>query len=349
MKPYQRRLLTIALALIVAGAAVIGIGYAITQNNKESSTMENQSYQVSEINAIQINTDTPNVVITPTDGDKINLSWQTDDYVEYKATLTDGELSVEYRIDTNWLKSLFKSWLSGNEYILEIELPNAFKGALDVSTVSGKIIADTSAALDHCSLTSVSGRISAVNITSKADVRIRSTSGETSADTVQAEGDLSIQTVSGSVSFFKSTAMGGMEIKTTSGGVTAAELSAAAFYLKTTSGRVELSQLQCEGDVTLESVSGSLQLADVSCAGFAAKTVSGGIHFHGLTADTIELKGTSGSINGSVNGTQDEYGVSVSTVSGKSNLQNAAGSGGKKLTLSTVSGGIEIQFEGGGE
>ena len=138
------------------------------------------------------------------DGDKINLSWQTYDYVEYKATLTDGKLSIEYRIDTNWLKSLFKSWLSSNEYILEIELPNDYKGALDVSTVSGKIIADTGATLDHCSLTSVSGKISAVNVTSKADINIRSTSGEASADSIHAAGDVSIQSVSGYVSFFKS-------------------------------------------------------------------------------------------------------------------------------------------------
>ena len=107
--------------------------------------------------------------------------------------------------------------------------------------------------------------------------------------------------------------------------------------------------MQCEGNVTLETVSGSLRPGDVSCTGFIAKTVSGGIRFHGLTAETIELKSTSGSINGSVNGAQDEYSVSVSTVSGKSNLQNAAGSGDKQLTLSTVSGGIDIQFEGGGE
>ena len=309
--------------------------------------MENQSYQASEITAIQIQTDTPNVVITPVDGEKINLSWQTDDYVEYEATLTDGTLSVKYRINTNWLQSLFQSWLTNNEYILEIELPSDYKGALDVATVSGKIIADTKASLDSCSLTSVSGGISAVNIDSKADIKIHSTSGAASADTIHAAGDIAVQTVSGSIALLKSDALGGMELKTASGSVTAAELNAGgAFYLKTTSGGAEISRLQCEGDVTLESVSGTLRPADIACAGFSAKTVSGSIRFHGLAAESIELKSTSGSVNGSVAGTRDEYAVSVSTVSGSSNLQNTAGSG-KTLTLSTVSGGIDVQFEGG--
>lgn len=347
MKRYSKQVLTAVLMLIVAGVVIAGIGYVIIRNNEGSLSMENQSYAIAEITAIQIETDSPNVVITPVDGDEINLSWQTDDYVEYEATLTDGKLSIRYRIGTNWLKSILNSWLSSNEYILEIELPNGYKGPIEVSAVSGKIIADTSADLSSCSLTSVSGSISAANINSNADIEIRNTSGSTSVDSVHAAGDITIKTVSGSIAFMKSGAQGGVELKTASGGVTAAELTTAgSFYLKTTSGGTEISQLTCTGEAALESVSGLLQVGDVTCTEFSAKTVSGSIRLRGLTAETIKLKSTSGSIKGSITGSAGEYSVSVSTVSGKSNVQNTK-DGEKKLTLNTVSGGIDIQFESG--
>ena len=348
MKINGKRLLIAAGALITAGIIIAGIGYAIVRGDERSTQMENQSYTVSDIQSIRINTDMPHVVLTPVDGNQINLSWQTDEYIEYRATLENGVLDIEYRFGDNWLKSALLSLFVHNEYILEIELPNEYAGALQIQTVSGKLIAETSAALDSCSLKTVSGKISAVNITSKGDIEVRSTSGGINVESVQAAGDLYIQSVSGTVALMKSTAQGGMQIKTTSGSVTAAELNVATgVSVKTTSGKAELSQLECGGDMTMESVSGSLRPADVSCQSFTAKAVSGSISFHGLTAGNIELKNTSGSISGSISGKRADYSITASTVSGKSNLQNATGSGDKTLKLSTVSGSIDVQFDGG--
>jgi hypothetical protein len=328
MKPFYKRLLAGALMLIIAGAAVAGIGYAIMRSKKGDTVMENQSYAAADVRSIQIDTDTPNVIITPVDGDQMNLSWQTDDIVEYRATLEGGVLSISYRIGSNWLKTIFVAPFAHNDYILEIELPNSFKGVLDVSTVSGKIIADTPASLDGCDLKSVSGVISAANIASLYDLTIRSTSGSVTADTIKAAGDIRIQTVSGGITTDRAEAGG-------------------AFSLTTTSGKAVITQIAAKGDVSLNSVSASLQAQDVSCAAFSAKSVSGGIHLQGIAADSMVLINTSGSIRGSISGKQGDYAISVSTVSGGSNLKNAAGSGGKTLKLSTVSGGIDLQFEGG--
>ncbi|HRX07894.1 MAG TPA: DUF4097 family beta strand repeat-containing protein [Candidatus Limiplasma sp.] len=327
MKPYHKRLLNMAVILIIVGAAIAGVGYAMSKNKEGDTAMENQSYNVADVRAIQIQTDTPHVIITPVDGEQMNLSWQTNEYVEYQATLENGVLDITYRTSTNWLKTIFSAPFANNEYILEIELPNSFAGDLDVSAVSGKVIADTSSALDVCSLKSVSGVISAANLHALSDLTIKSTSGGISADAISAGGDIRLQSVSGSVTAKQAEATG-------------------AFTVKTTSGKVELTQVTAGGSMSLDSVSGSLSVQDASCAALTAKTVSGGIRPENLQAQDIELKSTSGSIRGSVSGAQGEYAISMSTVSGKSNLKNTAGSGGKTLKLSTVSGGIEIQFTG---
>lgn len=348
MKINQKQWLIIVALLITVGVAIFSIGHTIFQNKEGSYTMENQSYALSDIDRMQINTDSPSVVITPVSGDQINLTWQTGEYVEYQAQLTDGKLTIEYNISTNWLKALLLGPLVQNEYVLEVELPDDYTGSLVIHTASGKIIANTAAALEECSLTTASGSIDAVNIDSREGVELRSTSGGISADSVHAANDIRIQTVSGSAKLTKSAANDGISIQTTSGGIDAAELNAAdRFHAKTTSGRIELSQIQCGGDVTLDSSSGTLKPSDVVCESFAAKTVSGSIKFQGLTADAIEMKSTSGSINGTVNGKRDEFDIQVQTVSGRSNLQSTAAGKDKTLKLDTVSGSIDVQFTNG--
>lgn len=328
MKPLRKRLLRGALMLIAVGLAIAGIGYAITNSREGDTSMENQSYRAADVRSIRIETDTPNVIVTPVDGDQMNLSWQTDEYVEYEAELKDGVLSVTYRTGSSWLKAVFVAPFVHNDYILEIELPGSYRGGLDVSTASGRIIADTAAELEGCALKSVSGVISAANITSLQDIALVSTSGGITADTLGAGGDVRIQTVSGAVTADKLSAGG-------------------SFSVKTTSGKAELTQIAAKSDAAINSVSGALTMQDVSCVAFSAKTVSGGIRPEGIAAESIELRSTSGSIKGSVQGSRGEYDISVSTVSGGSNLQNASGSGGKTLTVSTVSGGIDLLFAQG--
>ena len=117
--------------------------------------------------------------------------------------------------------------------------------------------------------------------------------------------------------------------------------------VKTTSGKTELSKLTCDAAVSLHTVSGSAQVNGVECTEFSSVTVSGSTHFLALTTDTISMKSTSGSIKGTFAGSEDDYAISVHTVSGGSNLQSASGAGKEKsITLNTVSGSISVQFDG---
>lgn len=345
MKMDKRRMLVIAALLIAAGAAVFGVGYAVFRQNEGSNTMENQSYALSEIERIRIDTDSPGVVIKPVTGDQLNMTWQADDYVELEAELTDGVLSVDYRFGASWLESLLFSPLARNEYVLEIELPDDYAGELDIHTASGSVAVYSALAVEDISLTTVSGAIDTSDIDSKKDVQLRSTSGSVHADAVHAAEDIRLQTVSGAADLRKATALGGISMQTSSGSITGADLSAGGnIDVSTTSGIVDVKRTHSGADISVASVSGALKITGVDCKGFTSKSVSGSIGFQELTADTLTMKSTSGTVSGTVGGARGEYSVKAHTVSGKNNLQNTDAGKEKSLTVDTVSGSIDVRF-----
>ncbi|MFH1880306.1 MAG: DUF4097 family beta strand repeat-containing protein [Bacillota bacterium] len=346
MKINRKQLLIIALLCIAAGAVILGIGRAVWKQKEGSYIMENQSYAVSDINRIQIKTDSPNVLIIPVAGDQINLTWQTDDYVEYEAKVSNGELTIDYRISANWLESLLLMPMVRNEYLLEVELPEGFTGSLDVHTASGAVAVENAPALQAVSLTSVSGKIELRDIGSKEGVEIRNTSGSVIVNAVNAAEDIGIRTVSGSVALTKGAAQGSVALQTASGSITVDGLTAGGeIAVQTTSGTMNVSQAT-GSNMTFSSVSGAVKTSGTDSEAFTAKTVSGMIDCQNLTAGKIGLRSTSGAVKGTVNGVRDEYSVRAHTVSGKSNLQSDAAGRAKTLTLDTVSGSIDLSFSG---
>ena len=340
-----RRWLAAAALLIVAGVAIFGSSFAVFRRNEGGYTMETQTYALSGIEKILINTDSPGVVIRPVTGDQINMTWQADDYVELEAELTDGMLSIDYRFGANWLESLLLSPLNRNDYVLEIELPDGYAGKLDVHTASGSLAVYSALAVDDISLTTVSGTIDASDIDSQKGVVLRSTSGRVHADAVHAAEDIRVQSVSGALDLRKATALGGIAMQTNSGGVTGVDLNAGGnIEVNTTSGAVDVKRIHSDADIAIGSVSGTLTLSGVDCEGFSSKSVSGGIKFQELTADTMKMKSTSGTVSGTVGGVHGDYSVSAHTVSGRNNLQNTAAGRGKSLSVDTVSGGISVRF-----
>ncbi len=345
MKMNRQKLLVFVLVVIVLGAAAFSIGFSMYKENEGSTSMENQSFAVSGIRQISIVTDTPSVTIKPVQGDQVNLSWRAGELVKFSAALTDGELVIEYRIQTNWVKTMLLSPLSLDHYMLDVELPESYAGALAVQTASGSVSVYGALNLADLNLGSVSGAVDASDVASKAAVVIRSTSGSVHADAVLAAEDIRLQSVSGSVDLRKATALGGVAVQTTSGKITLTEVNAAIeLSVKTTSGSAEIGQAHCDADMSFSSVSGSVRLSGVDCGEITGKSVSGSQHFENLAANVISLQSTSGSINGTISGAKDDYSISVHTVSGGSNLKSTDSGKAKTLTLSTVSGGVGVEF-----
>ena len=98
------------------------------------------------------------------------------------------------------------------------------------------------------------------------------------------------------------------------------------------------------GAVTLETTSGSVRLEGAAKT-LNVNTVSGSVRLSGFSADKITIETVSGSVTGSLSGSQEDYAVDFSTVSGSCNREKKS-TGSKKLEVSTVSGSVQLSFAG---
>ena len=112
--------------------------------------------------------------------------------------------------------------------------------------------------------------------------------------------------------------------------------------VSTVSGSAEL--IANGGAVTVETTSGSVRL-EGSAKTLNVNTVSGSVRLSGFSADKITIETVSGSVTGSLSGSQEDYAVDFSTVSGSCNLEKKS-TGSKKLEVSTVSGSVQLSFAG---
>ena len=159
-----------------------------------------------------------------------------------------------------------------------------------------------------------------------ADITATNTSGGVRMENVKASGKIEVESSSGSVRFD--------DVKAEDN-----------FSAKASSGSVKLEKVKCN-DLTLKSNSGSIRLNDVKAEGsLEAKNSSGGIHFDALeVGKDISLSATSGSVSGTLIGSEDDYSIISKTSSGSNNLTDSR-NGSKSMDVTTTSGSIKIQFD----
>ena len=115
--------------------------------------------------------------------------------------------------------------------------------------------------------------------------------------------------------------------------------------LKTTSGDISIPSLSCRA-FSAETVSGDLELGNLTADTFSVSTTSGDVDFDLAAAPGgVHLSSVSGDMDGTLSGAREDYAVSVSTVSGDTGLASG-GEGPIRLTAATVSGDIDVRFEG---
>ena len=84
---------------------------------------------------------------------------------------------------------------------------------------------------------------------------------------------------------------------------------------------------------------------DAEAGKLALRATTGDVKFSVKNADEIYVKCTMGSVKGTVSGAESEYDIHSSTTTGKSNLSERTGTAGKKLTVITTTGSINVNFE----
>ncbi len=103
-------------------------------------------------------------------------------------------------------------------------------------------------------------------------------------------------------------------------------------------------------DVKAESVrtktgSGDIALQNVTCTHATVSTRSGAATLENLSADDISLRADSGSVTGTISGSEEEYTITASVGTGSCNLHDRTG-GSKKLEVQVSAGSVRVEFTG---
>lgn len=128
---------------------------------------------------------------------------------------------------------------------------------------------------------------------------LKSVSGDIYADEGFTFSEATALSTSGDITF-NSNAKDSLVIKSTSGDIISHSKTAGKATVKTTSGEIEISNMTCN-EIIVYSTSGDIELSSVTVAGNAeCKAVSGDIELDYCDAATLDLKTTSGEINGTL-------------------------------------------------
>ncbi|MGM9521591.1 MAG: DUF4097 family beta strand repeat-containing protein [Oscillospiraceae bacterium] len=275
------------------------------------------------------------IAVKDTDAD-VKLGISTDglihiycyEYEEDRYTITEGAiLRIERDSTRAWFKWTFRIDWDSEDSSLTILLPEelASSGAdLSISTSSGDIRLSQGMFFGKTELSTTSGDIEAENLQGQ-QLSASSTSGEISLEKAEFDSGITLSSTSGEVEADSCKTSGDFLVSTTSGGIELRDTDAVGIFLSTTSGEV-----RC-GYLTADTV--------------AIESTSGGQRFDLISArSSVDFSTVSGEVSGTLAGRTVDYTISVSTVSGDSNLPNGLRAGSISLHAESTSGDIQINF-----
>ncbi len=193
----------------------------------------------------------------------------------------------------------------GNEPEVYLGVPDKFHGDITISSDSGDIIIDGIELDRPLIIKTEAGEISVEDMDVEQLI-LESQSGDIGVDSVSVEYSSKISAQSGSI-----------DIDTLSGVV---------IETKASSGDVRMEN--CTADnISVRTSSGDIELEDCGCN------------------ESIYLEAESGSIDGKLSDSRDEYSIYSSTNSGSNNLPEEKENGSKILNVKTSSADIDITFK----
>lgn len=177
-------------------------------------------------------------------------------------------------------------------------------------------------------------------------------------------GDLILEAATGAINVRDLLKVKELRAKVSTGSVRAENLKAEKVFFETSTGSITVSGAEILGDAEIKATTGSVKAENVKAGGrlevnvttgslkcdaeagkLALKATTGDVKFSVKNADEIYVKCTMGSVKGTVSGAESEYDIHSSATMGKSNLSERTGTTGKKLTVITTTGSINVNFE----
>ena len=344
----MKKTILIAGGCSLAGLLLIIVAFIAARGNlAELSTRNVQAVQKeyecsTDIIKIDADITSDNLEIRTGDVEYISVSYyDRPGYNEYEITESGDSLGIRY-VDLHPIEVMTID-LDLEDKPVIITVPESFSGKVNISSSSGSIIAE-SINVSSLDLKNTSGGIRIKDVDIATDAKLSNTSGGINVENLVCK-NLTASNTSGGISIENSNIYEKLDTKCNSGNISLRSVTVKkGARIATTSGTRYLEDVSAEY-LNSDGSSGSLNAVDVTVVyDFSSSTTSGSVTLDRVEAGSnIKISAASGDVRGTVVGDEDDFNISVNTSSGSCNLKDS-NEGNKKLTVSTTSGSINIDF-----
>ena len=344
----MKKTILIAGGCSLAGLLLMIVAFIAARGNlAELSTRNVQAVQKeyecsTDIIKIDADITSDNLEIRTGDVEYISVSYyDRPGYNEYEITESGDSLGIRY-VDLHPIEVMTID-LDLEDKPVIITVPESFSGKVNISSSSGSIIAE-SINVSSLDLNNTSGGIRINDVDIATDAKLSNTSGGINVENLVCK-NLTASNTSGGISIENSTIYEKLDTKCNSGNISLRSVTVKkGARIATTSGTRYLEDVSAEY-LNSDGSSGSLKAVDVTVVyDFSSSTTSGSVTLDRVEAGSnIKISAASGDVRGTVVGDEDDFNISVNTSSGSCNLKDS-NEGNKKLTVSTTSGSINIDF-----
>ena len=344
----MKKTILIAGGCSLAGLLLMIVAFIAARGNlAELSTRNVQAVQKeyecsTDIIKIDAEITSDNLEIRTGDVEYISVSYyDRPGYNEYEITESGDSLGIRY-VDLHPIEVMTID-LDLEDKPVIITVPESFSGKVNISSSSGSIIAE-SINVSSLDLKNTSGGIRINDVNIATDAKLSNTSGGINVENLVCK-NLTASNTSGGISIENSNIYEKLDTKCNSGNISLRSVTVKkGARIATTSGTRYLEDVSAEY-LNSDGSSGSLNAVDVTVVyDFSSSTTSGSVTLDRVEAGSnIKISAASGDVRGTVVGDEDDFNISVNTSSGSCNLKDS-NEGNKKLTVSTTSGSINIDF-----
>ena len=338
MNKNQKKALIIALSICGAGVLIslcvlASVNFdlsrlsarhnvGVSKDDSETIKAEHIEKDIDESGQnISLNLSSADVVIKPSDDEKIHISYDNTEETYFELESTGKKINLTQKQKSYITFGVV--FFSDNKLTVEVYIPADHEGNLDINGASSDISVSDMKFEGKFDINSVSGDIVLQNC--EADtISTGNTSGEINISAVKTTS-IEASTISGDININEITEKTPISLETTSGKVYAENVSAQ--------------------DIKAESISGGIELVKVTGNTANLSSTSGDVHLDLADFQEIVYNSVSGSIKGTVCGSSDDYTVYTDSISGSNSLSSHRGRGDRTLDLSSTSGSFNISFE----
>lgn len=330
IKNYVRWICITAVVMVIIGCAVMFAGYAsggfkanaLVGLEDTVYTTETVAGGNGAIDSITVDADMAEITVQYSDTDDCILEYPVNRY-SYKTE--GGHISIDgsrAKRERPWYQAFFFG-TSFDDHVT-LKLPKSYKGKLDLHSDFGEIRLTDDFTFDSLSIRNDNGETRTGRLTVNGDASIRSNFGNIQVESLIASGDIQVKNDNGKTVIREMTGFGTADITSSF-------------------GSMELYSMD-GGDLLIQNDNGEVDLRDVALQNrLSVKANFGSIKCKSVFAPDIYLHSDNGSINGTIEGSENDFDVLFLAEVG-SGSYSSRGSGKYSIEAKTNFGSIDLDF-----